>query len=177
MEGKGEESAMRYIYCPKCGSQLKNKPAGDDGEVPFCDSCGQYWFDSFSSVAIVLVANEHQEIAMLRQNYLSKRYWNYVAGFIKPGETAEETAVREVREELGLSIDHLEFAGTYWFGDRDQLILGFIGLVRKADFSLSVEVDAAEWIQAGEAPGRMFPDRPGNCQHPMYRKYLQMIKK
>lgn len=166
---------MKYIYCPTCGSRLIGKTAGDDGEVPFCDSCGKYWFDSFYSVAIVLVANEYNEIAMLRQGYLSDKYWNYVAGFIKPGETAESTAVREVKEELGLTVDRLEYGGTYWFADREQLMYGFIGFVKKADFDLSVEVDAAEWVPIDEAPGRMFPRRPGSCQHPLYERYLGLL--
>lgn len=91
------------------------------------------WFDSFSSCVIILVANEYHEIAMLKQNYMSEKYWTYVSGFMKPGETAEETAIREVNE--------------------------------------------AEWVQAKLAPKRMFPEKPGNTQYPLYRKYLQMIEK
>lgn len=167
---------MHYIYCPKCGRKLIDKQAGDDGKVPFCENCDEYWFDSFSSCVIILLANEYNEIAMLRQGYLSEKYWTYVSGFMVPGETAEETAFREIQEELGLKADRLEYAGTYWFAKREQLMHGFIGFTRKADFILSEEVDAAEWVPATEAPDRMFPEKPGNSQHPMYRKYLQMIR-
>ena len=114
------------------------------------------------------------EIAMLRQKYLSNQYWTYVAGYIKLGETAEETAVREVREELGLAVDRLEYGGTCWFADREQLMHGFIGVTKKVDFKPSAEVDAAEWIPFTEAPDRMFPEKPGNSQHPLYRRYLHM---
>lgn len=122
---------MRYTYCPQCGKLLIGKSAGDDGEVPYCDNCHKFWFDSFSSCVIILVVNEYHEIAMLRQNYLSDQYWTYVAGYIKPGETTEETAVREVREELGLTLDRLEYGGTYWFAEREQLMHGFIGFTKK----------------------------------------------
>ena len=164
---------MRYIYCPHCGTKLVQRAAGDDGEVPFCENCSKYWFDSFSSVTIVMVVNEQNEIAMLKQNYLSDTYWTYVAGFIKPGENAEGTAVREVKEELGLDIERLEYAGTYWFSDREQLMHGFIGHTKKADFILSSEVNEAAWVPAKEAPARMFPERPGNTQHPIYRQYMK----
>lgn len=166
---------MRYQYCPNCGRKLTARQAGDDGPVPFCASCEKYWFDSFSSCVIVLVVNERQEIAMLRQNYLSDRYWTYVSGFMKPGETAEESAIREVQEELGVTIDSLEYGGTYWFGERDQLMHGFIGFVGNAEFILSCEVDEAQWVPMSEAPGRMFPERPGNSQHELYRRYLNLI--
>lgn len=167
---------MHYIYCPQCGNKLIDKEAGDEGKVPYCHKCNQMWFDSFSSCVIILVANEYHEIAMLKQNYMSEKYWTYVSGFMKPGETAEETAIREVKEEIGLEIDKLEYGGTYWFSEREQLMHGFIGFAKKADFVLSCEVNEAEWVQAKLAPKRMFPEKPGNTQYPLYRKYLQMIE-
>ena len=167
---------MHYLYCPICGNRLIPKPAGDDGDVPFCLACNAYRFDTFPSVSIVMVVNEFHEIAMLRQLYLSDRYWTFVSGFIKPGETAEETAVREVSEELGLQVRKLDYAGTYWFGDQEELMHAFIGHVLKSDFVRSIEVDAAEWVPYPEAPSRMFPEKPGNTQHPIYRQYLQQLE-
>ena len=58
---------MRYLYCPQCGNKLTLRQAGDEGAVPFCERCKKLWFDSFSSCSIVLVANEYNEIALLRQ--------------------------------------------------------------------------------------------------------------
>ena len=165
---------MHYRYCPQCGSKLVEKEAGDDGKIPFCASCEKYWFDSFASCVIILVANEHREIAMLHQSYLSEQYATFVAGFMKPGETAEETAVREVQEELGLSLLRLEYAGTYWFAEREQLMHGFIGFAKKQPFRLSGEVNTAEWVPAERAPKLMFPAKPGNAQHPMYQRYLAL---
>ena len=73
---------MRYSYCPQCGTKLINKIAGDDGYVPFCKQCNKYWFDSFSSCSIVLVANQYNEIALLRQFYMSDKFTSFVSGYI-----------------------------------------------------------------------------------------------
>ncbi len=51
---------MHYVYCPQCGMKLTDKSAGDDGYVPFCKQCRKYWFDSFPSCSIVLVANQYK---------------------------------------------------------------------------------------------------------------------
>lgn len=166
---------MHYNYCPVCGSKLTLKSAGDDGNVPYCQHCGKYWFDSFSTCVIILVANEYNEIAMLRQNYLSNQYYSYVSGFMKPGENAETTAEREVKEELGINLQSLKFAGTYYFSERDQLMIGFIGHCKKQAFILSSEVDSAEWIPVDKAEALMFPDKPGNAMHPMFKKYKDSI--
>ncbi len=166
---------MHYIYCPQCGIKLVDKMAGDDGEVPFCQQCNKYWFDAFSSCSIVLVANQYNEIALLKQIYMSDKFTSFVSGYITPGENAEETAVREVKEELGIDIEKLEYAGTYWFDSKDILMHGFIGFTQKSDFILSNEVDSAEWCDALKAPETMFPDRPGNAMYPIYRKYLKIV--
>ena len=167
---------MRYRYCPDCGRKLTENQAGDDGMVPYCEACGKYWFDTFSSAVIIMVINENNEIAMLKQDYLSEKYWTYVSGFMKPGETAEETAIREVKEEIGLDIDQLDYAGTYWFAKRDMLMIGFVGHAKKKDFILSGEVDAAKWVPAVEAEGMMFPEAPGNTQQPIYREYFHKVE-
>lgn len=166
---------MHYKYCPECGAKLIDKAAGDDGLVPYCRACRQYWFDSFASCVIVMVVNERREIALLRQSYISDKYETFVAGFMTPGETAEQAAVREVKEELGLTVENLEYGGTHWFEKRQQLMHAFIGYVRSGDFVLSTEVDAATWVPFAEAPSRMFPDRPGNTQHILYRKYVGSV--
>ena len=168
---------MHYIYCPLCSAKLGEKAAGDDGNVPYCEKCEKYWFDSFESCVIILLANEYNELAMLRQGYMSHKYWTFVSGFMKPGETAEETAIREVSEELGLNVEKLFYGGTYWFGEQEQLMHGFIGFTKKKDFVLSKEVDEAQWVPCEKAPGMMFPEKEGNSQQPMYRKYLEIIKR
>jgi NAD+ diphosphatase len=166
---------MHYIYCPQCGAKLTCKSAGDDGCVPYCNKCTQYWFDTFPSCVIVLVANQYNEIALLRQNYMSDKYANFVSGYISPGENAEEAAVREVKEELGIDIHQIGYAGTYWFDSKGILMHGFIAFASKCSFTLSSEVDSAEWVSALKAPETMFPDKPENTMYPIYRKYLKMI--
>ena len=37
-------------------------------------------------------------------------------------------------------------------------------------------VDGVSWVPLEEAPTRMFPDRPGNTQHILYRKYLELLR-
>ena len=102
---------MRYKYCPECGRALIDKKAGDDGYIPYCEQCERFWFDYFGSCVIVLVANEYNEIALLQQNYMSTEYMSFVSGYICPGESAEETAMREVEEEIGIKLECLEYVG------------------------------------------------------------------
>lgn len=142
---------MRFQYCPQCGAKLALRSIGDEGLVPFCASCSRPWFDMFSSCTITLVVNEEEEALLLNQNYISTRNCTLVSGYIKPGETAEETARREVKEETGIDVDELELVGTYWFAPKDLLMIGFFARAEKHALVPSVEVDAARWIPVREA--------------------------
>ena len=164
---------MHYVYCPLCGSKLVNKEAGDDGLVPYCEQCKKYWFDSFASCVIVLTYNQFDEIVLCRQGYLSDKYTSITSGYISPGENAEETAVREVKEELGIDIQNLEYAGTYWFERGQMLMHGFMGYSPKCELVLSKEIDSAQWVPVMEAPKTMFPDRPGNALYDVYKRFLK----
>lgn len=172
-EGKLGGRLMHYKFCPECGLKLIDKLAGDEGNVPFCTACNRYWFDSFNSCSIMMVVNEMDEVALLTQKYLSDKYKTFVSGYITPGETAEETAIREVREEIGIEIECLEYAGTYWFEAKGLLMHGYIGYASKSAFKLSKEVDDAEWVSVSEIETYIFPESPGNAMHPIYRRYLE----
>lgn len=166
---------MRYKYCPECGSKLAGKNAGDDGTTPYCTRCDRFWFDSFGNSVIVMVVNEQNEIALLSQEYISKDFKTFVSGYITPGENAEETAMREVVEEIGIHLDRLDYAGTFWFSGKELLMHGFIGYAAKCDFTLSEEVDAAEWVPHKEIVDKIFPEKPGNAMHALYRQFLNHL--
>ena len=141
---------MRFTYCPDCGKKLTLRELGDEGPVPWCAGCDRPWFDMFSSAAIVLVVNDEGKVALLNQNYISTTYRNLVSGYMKPGESAEECAMREVEEEIGLRMYRLDLKFTRWFAKAQVLMVGFIGYTHDTDLKLSVEVDAAGWFDQFE---------------------------
>ncbi len=146
---------MHFIYCPYCGDKLIQKEIGDEGLIPFCRRCNIPLWDMFTSSVICAVVNEYREVALLRQEYVSTTKHVCVAGIMKIGESAEETAVREVKEELGLEVERLQFIKTYPYARKEMLMIGYEAEVRKADFTLSKEVDAAKWVRYEEALGKL----------------------
>lgn len=142
---------MRFTYCPHCGQKLTKKEIGDEGLIPYCDSCKVPLWDMFTTSIICAVVNEYGEIALLRQNYVSTTNYVCVAGIMKLGESAEETARREVKEEIGLDVETLEFVESYPYEKKEMLMLGFHATVKKAQFHISGEVDAVKWFPLGSA--------------------------
>lgn len=161
---------MRFQYCPYCGAKTAQKEIGDEGLIPWCDRCNIPLFDMFSTCIIALVADQYGEVALLRQSYISTQYHNLVSGYMKPGESAEECAAREIEEELGLPVQDLRLVGTYWFGKKDMLMIGFLAQVQKQEFHLSQEVDQAVWVSPEQALSMVHPG--GAISHQMVEYYL-----
>jgi len=143
---------MHFTYCPHCGSKLVPRQIGDEGIIPYCDKCSVPLWDMFTTCVIVCVVNEKNEVALLRQNYVSTANYVCVAGIMKLGESAEETVAREVREEIGQDVEHIRYIGSYPYDKKAMLMLGYVATVNKKDFKLSEEVDDVMWVAIEDAP-------------------------
>ena len=138
---------MRFTYCPYCGNKLEKKEIGDEGLIPYCSSCKVPLWDMFTTSIIAAVVNENNEIALLRQSYVSTTKHVLVAGIMKLGESAEETVVREIKEEIGLTVKSLEYIRSFPYEKKEMLMLGYKAVVEKNNFALSKEVDSVEWVR------------------------------
>ena len=166
---------MRFKYCPECGRKAIFKEIGDEGEIPYCENCKRPLFDMFSSCVISLVTDGKDNVVLLRQNYISTDYYNLVSGYIKPKETAEECARREVEEEIGLKVDTMRFVGTQWFDKKDMLMIAFIVTTKDREIKLSGEVDEAFWIDARTALGMVHPE--GSVSYYLIEEYIKSLTK
>ena len=165
---------MKFTYCPHCGSRLIKKEIGDEGLIPYCEQCKVPLWDMFTTCIICAVVNEYDEIALLRQNYVSTSSYVCVAGVMKLGESAEETARREILEEIGQVVDTLQFIQSYPYEKKEMLMLGFYATVKKTAFQLSGEVDAVEWFPLSVATEKL---RPGSIAWQLVSRVKEIREK
>lgn len=119
--------------------------------MPYCESCKRPFFPfSYPCVICICIAEDGSEIALIKQGYVSENYVN-VAGYVKRGETPESTAVREVKEEIGLDAVSVRYVGSRYHAKSDNLMLGFECRVKKSELVLSSEVDEAGWFTPEDA--------------------------
>ncbi len=142
--------AVKFSYCPICREKLSEKNIGDEGLVKYCISCERPYFDSPSSCVEVLVINEHNQVLLLKQNYISKTHWGVVSGYVNNGETLEEAVVREVLEETGQQVEKIQYVESYYFKPKELIMAGYIAFVKERPFNNSNEVDDLKWYEIGE---------------------------
>ena len=141
---------MHHTFCPDCGQRLTARPLGDEGLVPWCEACTRPWFDVFSTCIIAAVMNEKGEVLLQRETRRPDREV-LVAGYIKPGETAEDAARREIAEETGLTVTSLRYVASYPHMDGNMLMLGFAATA-EGELQPSVsEILSARWCTVDEA--------------------------
>ena len=89
-------------FCPKCG-----KPSLQwDGEKKWsCSSCDYVLFHNVAG-AVAVVIKHNDEILFTRRNQEPKKgKLDLAGGFVDPKESAEETCVRELFEEMKIKVD------------------------------------------------------------------------
>lgn len=141
---------MRYTHCPDCGALLSARKLGDEGLVPWCDGCGRPWFDAFSTCIIVAVMNAAGEVLLQRETRRPDREV-LVAGYIKPGEPAEDAVRREIAEETGLTAESLRYMGSWPHMDGNMLMLGFAARAEGEAAPASDEVVSSRWASLDDA--------------------------
>ncbi len=84
-----------------------------------------------------------------------------VSGYLERYETAEEAAVREVREETGLDVVIDRVLGTYSCRPigKNMLLIVCLARVAGGELRLSEELSAAQWHPIGRLP-RWPPEWP-----------------
>ena len=141
---------MKYTFCPECGERLTARAIGDEGLVPWCEGCSRPWFDSFSTCIITAVMNEKGEVLLQRETRRPEREV-LVAGYIKPGESAEDAARREIAEETGLTATALRYVASYPHMNGDMLMLGFCARAEGDLQPSDSEILSARWCPPEEA--------------------------
>lgn len=149
---------MHYRYCPTCGQALDARILGDDGAVPWCTACNRPWFDSFSTCIIAAVCNAQGQVLLQREKRRPEREV-LVAGYMQPGESAEEAVRREIMEETGMQPQSLRYVGSRPYLDGEQLMLGFTATAEGTPHATR-EILSARWVSPAKAvpclrPGSM----------------------
>jgi len=94
-------------FCPRCGSSHFLATGSRSFK---CEDCSFNYYVNASAAVAVLLFNEHGELLFTRraiEPHLGKL--DLPGGFIDPMETAEQAAIREIQEELGIGIHSLSY--------------------------------------------------------------------
>ncbi|NLZ49925.1 MAG: NUDIX domain-containing protein [Clostridiales bacterium] len=151
---------MKYKFCPRCGRQLVEKYSWDEGGVPYCINDDIMFFDTPKPCIMVAVIKE-DKILLLKQSYIFKNSKVLISGYISNGESAEETVVREVKEETGISVKNIKYLGSEYLKSKEIIMFTFMASYAGGEINKSHEVEEVEWILLENALNEMKEDEIG----------------
>lgn len=136
-------------FCSYCNAHLEQMP-GSWGKK--CVRCGHEHFPHIHPCAIVVIRRDDQLLLVHKPEWPAERY-SLVAGFLDVGESLEECAMREAKEETGVTIKNVRYVASQAWPFPSQLMVGFVADYAYGDIKLDdKEVDDARWFTIGSLP-------------------------
>ena len=164
----------KLIYCSHCGK--KNSFNEIDGNKRYhCIHCKSIHYQNPKPTATLIVPKNNKILFVRRAYEPAKGCWSLPGGFLEMGETLEEGALRELKEETNLKGEVSKLLGTCShfnsiFGD--VLLIGLEVKVEIWD-KLKTGDDAydATFFEINKCPKLAFV-----CHIKIFNYYLQSIK-
>ena len=140
------EWARTHRFCGRCGEPTT---LAERERAMRCPGCGQLAFPRLSPAMITLVTRGEpgpdQEALLARGVHWQVPMYSCLAGFVEPGESLEGAVVREVREEVGITVSTPRYIGSQPWPFPNSLMVGF----RAEYVAGEIEPDPTEIADAG----------------------------
>lgn len=136
-------------HCSACGAETERIPASWGKK---CTGCSAEHFPHIHPCAIVLVKRGNELLLTRKAEWVAGRY-SLVAGFLDFGESLEECAIREVREETGIEIENVRYVGSQNWPFPAQLMGGFVADYAGGEIVVDQhELEDARWFPINALP-------------------------
>lgn len=139
------------LFCSLCGGTTE--PRLEEWSQQ-CQSC-QYLFYPIISPCVIVVIKKQDEVLLVKHLRHGKdaTIYTLVAGFIEPGESAEQAVIREVKEETGITVSDVQYKFSQSWPFPHALMLGFHAEYVSGELVLqSSELCDGGWFHKNELP-------------------------
>jgi NAD+ diphosphatase len=139
-----------HRFCGRCSTPTEPS-VGERSRR--CPSCALVAFPRLAPAAIVLVQDDDGRALLAHGRSFQAPMWSALAGFVEPGETVEDAVKREVKEEVGIDVDRIEYVASQPWPFPHSLMLGFTARHAGGDIVIDEsEIVDAQWFARDALP-------------------------
>jgi NAD+ diphosphatase len=139
-----------HRYCGRCGTETVQRA---DERSRACPDCRRTTYPPVSPAIMVLITDGKRRILLGRKATWPQGRYSALAGFVEPGETLEDTVVRETREEVGVEVTNIRYFGSQPWPFPHSLMIAFTAEYAGGEVRPDgVEIAEARWFDAAELP-------------------------
>jgi NAD+ diphosphatase len=131
-----------HTHCPLDGTPTVPDPGGHSTR---CPADGSEHFPRTDPAVIMLVTDPDDRCLLARNAAWPGRRVSILAGFVDPGESAEQAVIREVAEETQIKVTNVRYLGSQPWPMPRSLMLGFRA---DAPAGQAIAVDQTELAEA-----------------------------
>ncbi len=137
---------QRNRFCGCCGEPLVLVRGG------FSARCARCAIEHYprTDPAIIVAVSDGERLLLGRQAAWPAGRWSVLAGFLEPGESLEQTVVREVMEEAGVQVRDCQYMASQPWPFPAALMLGFRASADPQPVAVGAELEDARWFSAAE---------------------------
>lgn len=137
-------------YCVKCGKITTKR----NESCYACEAGHENWINPAAAVSVFVIKGD-KVLYGIRSHDPGKGKLDRPGGFIEVGETAEQAAIRETREELGIDIALIDFLGSYatTYQNRPNLNFVFVAQIENGVLTPGDGMEEVIWLGPEELPG------------------------
>lgn len=142
-----------HYYCAKCGCDTEITNAG---HVRKCcnPNCAKEHYPRTDPAVIFSIINKtgnDEKVLLARQSNWDENRYSVIAGFVEPGESLEDAVKREAYEEVGLSVNNIQYQVSQPWPFPSSIMLGFSCETLDHEIRLiDQELEKAQWFSATE---------------------------
>lgn len=138
-----------HQFCGHCATPMTQLPTE---RAKRCPNCGLVNYPRLSPAVIVLIVRG-EALLLARAPHFPTDMYGLIAGFVEPGESLEETIVREVREEVGITIKQPRYFGSQPWPFPNSLMIGFTAQYESGEIAIDPrELETAAWFHKHNLP-------------------------
>lgn len=119
------------------------------------------------TIAVFVFLEEGGELLLVKQEY-GQQYWSLPGGVVEPGESIDQAAIREVREESGLSCTIESVVGLYSKPQENALAITLKGKITGGKLKANHEILECQFFSFDQLPTHVrvhFNQRVDDYQH------------